>query len=61
MVLFKKLQGLAGRKYVNPAAAAKLLVMVPFLYTVLIPKDHATNIPTLATQLSSHSSGTLIR
>ena len=27
MVLFKKLQGLAGRKFVNPAAAAKLLVL----------------------------------
>jgi electron transport complex protein RnfD len=40
MVLFKKLQGLADRKYVNPAAAAKLLVFVPFLDTVLIAKDH---------------------
>ncbi len=49
MVVFKKLQGLAGRKYVNPAAAAKILVLIPFLYAVFIPKDHATNIPTLAT------------
>ena len=31
ITLFKKLQGLAGRKYVNPAAAAKLLVFLPFL------------------------------
>jgi electron transport complex protein RnfD len=37
LVLFKKLQ---GRKYVNPAAAAKLLVMLPFLNTVLIAADH---------------------
>jgi coenzyme F420-reducing hydrogenase beta subunit/Na+-translocating ferredoxin:NAD+ oxidoreductase RnfD subunit len=40
LVLFKKLQGLAGRKYVNPAAAAKLLVMLPFINTVLLIKDH---------------------
>ncbi|MCJ7560918.1 RnfABCDGE type electron transport complex subunit D [Candidatus Bathyarchaeota archaeon] len=40
MVLFKKLQGLKGRKYVNPAAAAKLVVMVPFLGTLLLAKDH---------------------
>jgi electron transport complex protein RnfD len=40
MTLFKKLQGLAGRKYVNPAAAAKLLVLIPFLDTVLLAKDH---------------------
>ena len=52
MVLFKKLQGLAGRKYVNPAAAAKILVLLPFLYAVLIPKDHTTSIPTLAAPLS---------
>ena len=29
VILFKKIQGLLGRKYVNPAAAAKLLVLVP--------------------------------
>jgi electron transport complex protein RnfD len=40
MVVFKKLQGLAGRKYVNPAAAAKLVAMIPFLDTVLLAKDH---------------------
>lgn len=44
LVVFKKLQGLLGRKYVNPAAAAKLLVFLPFLYEVLIPKDHLTMI-----------------
>jgi len=42
MVLFKKLQGLAGRKYVNPAAAAKLLVFAPLFNTVLIAQDHLT-------------------
>ncbi len=41
MVLFKKLQGLKGRKYVNPAAAAKLLVLsFAGIFTVLIPTDH---------------------
>jgi electron transport complex protein RnfD len=40
MVVFKKLQGVLGRKYVNPAVAAKLLVFAPFFNTVLIAKDH---------------------
>jgi electron transport complex protein RnfD len=40
MILFKKIQGLAGRKYVNPAAAAKLLVLLPFVNTILLAKDH---------------------
>lgn len=44
VVVFKKLQGLLGRKYVNPAAAAKILVFIPFLYEVLLPKDHSTMI-----------------
>ena len=52
MVLFKKLQGLLGRKYVNPAAAAKILVLLPFLNTVLLAKDHLVSgfigMPTLA-------------
>jgi electron transport complex protein RnfD len=52
MTLFKKLQGLAGRKYVNPAAAAKLLVFLPFLDTVLLAKDHLVSgglgVPSLA-------------
>jgi len=30
MILFKKGQGLLGRKYVNPAAAAKIVVLLPF-------------------------------
>jgi coenzyme F420-reducing hydrogenase beta subunit/Na+-translocating ferredoxin:NAD+ oxidoreductase RnfD subunit len=52
LVLFKKLQGLAGRKYVNPAAAAKLVVLVPFFNSVLIAADHlksgALGVPALA-------------
>lgn len=39
IVLFKKLQGLLGRKYVNPAAAAKILVLLPFLYIIFLPSD----------------------
>ena len=42
VTLFKKIQGMAGRKYVNPAAAAKLLVLLPFL-TVLMPVDHMSD------------------
>lgn len=53
-VLFKKMQGLVGRKLVNPAATAKLLVLFPFLYSVLLPADHASYIPTLATNLNSN-------
>ena len=53
MVLFKKLQGLAGRKYVNPAVAAKLVVLgFVGLFTILIPADHLVTgglqVPSLA-------------
>jgi coenzyme F420-reducing hydrogenase beta subunit/Na+-translocating ferredoxin:NAD+ oxidoreductase RnfD subunit len=52
MILFKKLQGLAGRKYVNPAATAKLLVFLPFLNGVLFANDHLASgdlgVPSLA-------------
>ncbi len=44
LVLFKKLQGLAGRKYVNPAAAAKLVVLLPFVTTALLAKDHFASV-----------------
>jgi Na+-translocating ferredoxin:NAD+ oxidoreductase RnfD subunit/NAD-dependent dihydropyrimidine dehydrogenase PreA subunit len=49
LIVFKKIQGLAGRKYVNPAAVAKLLVLgllfmplVSSLYntSALLPSDH---------------------
>ncbi len=40
-VLFKKVVGgVAGRKIVNPAAAAKFLILLPFLFTLLLPKEH---------------------
>jgi electron transport complex protein RnfD len=44
MVVFKKFQGLLGRKYVNPAAAAKLVVLLPFLQTILLPLAHSDSI-----------------
>jgi electron transport complex protein RnfD len=40
LVIFKKFQGLAGRKFVNPAATAKLIVLLPFVSSVLLVKDH---------------------
>jgi len=40
LVIFKKIVGISGRKYVNPAAAAKLVVMIPFINTLLIAIDH---------------------
>jgi Na+-translocating ferredoxin:NAD+ oxidoreductase subunit D len=40
MVVLKKGQNLLGRKYVNPAAAAKLLVLFPFINSILLAKDH---------------------
>lgn len=52
LVIFKKLQGLAGRKYVNPAATAKLIVFLPFFNSILIAVDHlkssALGVPALA-------------
>ena len=40
VVIFKKLASMKGRKFVNPAAAAKLIVLLPFLGTLLLPQDH---------------------
>ena len=48
LIVFKKVQGLAGRKYVNPAAVSKLLILgllfLPAISSVsaLIPADHAS-------------------
>jgi electron transport complex protein RnfD len=39
-VIFKKLSSMKGRKFVNPAAAAKLVVLLPFLGALLLPSDH---------------------
>jgi hypothetical protein len=43
-VLFRKLQGLLNRKYVNAVAAAKLLVFLPFLPNVLFAQGHANSL-----------------
>jgi Na+-translocating ferredoxin:NAD+ oxidoreductase RnfD subunit len=40
LVVFKKIAGLAGRKYVNPAAAAKFIVLLPFVTSVFLAKEH---------------------
>jgi len=63
LVVFKKLQGLSGRKYVNPAAIAKLLVLgllfLPALSSVsaLIPADHALSSIDLQNSLTTIQSG----
>ena len=47
LIVFKKLQNLAGRKYVNPAATSRLLILgLLFMPTIasLIPADHAGSI-----------------
>jgi electron transport complex protein RnfD len=46
VLVFKRVQGLLGRKYVNPAAAAKLLVLAPIYAIALIPEDHLLDIAT---------------
>ena len=43
IIVLKKGQNLLGRKYVNPAAAASLLVLFPFLNSILLAKDHLTS------------------
>jgi len=43
LIVFKKIQGLAGRKYVNPAAIAKLLIIGLLIMapsSALMPADH---------------------
>ena len=40
MIVFKKLQGLAGRKFVNPAAAAKFLVLLPIIGGSFLAAEH---------------------
>jgi Na+-translocating ferredoxin:NAD+ oxidoreductase RnfD subunit len=47
LIVFKKLQGLAGRKYVNPAAIAKLVILgLLFMPAIssLMPTDHSLSI-----------------
>jgi len=52
MILLKKGQGLLGRKYVNPAATAKLLVFLPFLSEVFLPEEHTLMLPSLTTPIT---------
>jgi Na+-translocating ferredoxin:NAD+ oxidoreductase RnfD subunit/NAD-dependent dihydropyrimidine dehydrogenase PreA subunit len=40
MVVFKKVSSLLGRKMVNPAAAAKFLLLLPSIGTTLLAKEH---------------------
>lgn len=44
MILFRKLQGLLPRKFVNAAAAAKLVVFLPFLPRVLFAQGHLNSL-----------------
>jgi Na+-translocating ferredoxin:NAD+ oxidoreductase subunit D len=62
MVVFKKVQGLAGRKFVNPAAAAKLIVLgFVGAVTILVPSDHLVSgmlqVPSLAGPINYDSVG----
>jgi len=41
LVVFKKVMGLAGRKFVNPAAAAKFLVLLPGTAVTLLTSWHS--------------------
>ena len=43
IVVFKKVASLAGKKFVNPAAAAKFLVLLPTLPTTLLTIWHSTS------------------
>ncbi|MDR2699479.1 MAG: RnfABCDGE type electron transport complex subunit D [Nitrososphaerota archaeon] len=66
LVVFKKLQSsLIGRKLVNPAATAKLLVLLPFLTSTFIVKEHWASLdaggigmPKLASNLVTEYMGT---
>ena len=53
---FKKVASMAGRKFVNPAAAAKFLVLLPAISTTFIISDHLKTgmlqVPALAGPLS---------
>jgi Na+-translocating ferredoxin:NAD+ oxidoreductase RnfD subunit len=59
IVVFKKVMSLAGKKFVNPAAAAKFLVLLPTLPTTLITAFHLKTgllqVPALAGGISASS------
>jgi len=52
LALFKKIQGIAGRKFVNPAAAAKFIILLPFVGGSLLASEHLSTgmlgVPSLA-------------
>jgi electron transport complex protein RnfD len=54
MIVFKKLQGLTGRKYVNPAATAKLVVLSPFIYQTLLTPRHLADLGSLARPIDNN-------
>jgi Na+-translocating ferredoxin:NAD+ oxidoreductase RnfD subunit len=53
LIVFKKLQGLVGKKWVNPAATAKLIVIAPFVSSVFLVKDHYASYTTSGYGLSA--------
>ncbi len=55
IVVFKKLAGLAGRKPVNPAAAAKFLVLLPVTMTTLVTSWHLKVVPSKYHPLQAQS------
>lgn len=63
IIVLKKGQNLLGRKYVNPAATAKLLVLLPFLNSILLAVDHSRSafnnqgLPSLTTSLGYNGTG----
>ncbi len=62
MILFRKLQGLLPRKYVNAAAAAKLVVFLPFLPRVLFAQGHVNSLllaGPVGYQITTFSGGSL--
>ncbi len=44
LIVFKKIVGLTGRKWVNPAAAAQFIVLLPFISSILLVKDHFASV-----------------
>jgi len=57
MGVFKKVASMAGRKFVNPAAAAKFIVLLPALSVTFLVSDHLNSgmlqVPSLAGPLSA--------
>ncbi|MCL2172251.1 MAG: RnfABCDGE type electron transport complex subunit D [Candidatus Bathyarchaeota archaeon] len=68
LVIFKKLQGMAGRKYLNPAAAAKFIVLLPFLFSTFLIKEHwapydagGLSMPQLTSAITKESFGVYLQ